>query len=129
MTQSTDATLNNPLLLIVDDERVVCDAIARHLKDQGYDVLVAYSGASAIEMIQKHDIDIALLDIRMPKINGFGVLDVLKKKTPNAKAIMMTSYADITSAVDAISKGAIDILSKPVDIDEIIMTVRRCLES
>jgi len=114
-------------ILIVDDERIVCDAIARHLREAGYDVVVAYSGMSAMESLDGETFDLALIDIRMPKITGFEVLERLKKGNPDAKAIMMTAYADITSAVNSISQGAYDIISKPVDIDEIVTTIRRCL--
>lgn len=114
-------------ILIVDDERVVCDAIARHLRAAGYDVRVAYSGVSALENLNAARFDLALIDIRMPQITGLKVLDELKRGNPDAKAIMMTAYADITSAVHSISQGAFDIISKPVDIDEIVTTIRRCL--
>lgn len=114
-------------ILIVDDEHVVCDALARQLKDVGYHVVVAYSGTSAIEIIKEQIFDVALIDIRMPKINGFGVLRELRDRSTSTKAIMMTAYADIRSAVDSITLGAIDIISKPVDVDEVIMTISRCL--
>jgi len=112
-------------ILIVDDERVVCDAIGRLLNDRGYRAEVAYGGAAAIEHIEKESFDAVLIDIRMPKVDGFDVLEALKTKRPDSKAIMMTSYADISSAVDSISKGAIDILSKPIDIDELVLTIER----
>lgn len=114
-------------ILVVDDEPVVCDAIARQLREVGYHVMVAYSGMSAIDLIKDQNFDVALIDIRMPKINGFGVLRELREKSAATKAIMMTAYADIRSAVDSITLGAIDIISKPVDVDEVIMTISRCL--
>jgi DNA-binding NtrC family response regulator len=113
-------------LLVVDDERVVCDAIARHLRDAGFETHVAYSGIAAMEILRDAVFDAALIDIRMPRISGFQVLEQLKKGNPDAKAIMMTSYADISSAVYSIAQGAEDIISKPVDIDEVVTTVRRC---
>lgn len=125
MTKNPDKTM----ILIVDDEKVVCDALARHMREAGFEVLVAHSGTAAIEHIKSSPVEVALIDIRMPGIDGFGVLDSLKEFRPDAKAVMMTSYADIKSAVDSISRGAIDILSKPVDREEVLLTVRRCLES
>ncbi|MDH7516103.1 MAG: response regulator [Bacteroidota bacterium] len=115
-------------ILVVDDERIVCDALARHLRGAGFDVMVAYGGAAALDILAAHPVDLALIDIRMPKVTGFDVLETLKRDQPAAKAVMMTAYADIRSAVDLISRGAVDILSKPVDVDEVIMTVRRWLE-
>jgi two-component system, NtrC family, response regulator HydG len=115
-------------ILIVDDEQVVCDAIARHLRDAGFDVQVAYSGMTALDVIKDRIFDLALIDIRMPRISGFDVLQALKQKNSEAKAIMMTAFADIKSAVNSISMGASDIISKPVDIDEVILTIQRCFE-
>jgi DNA-binding NtrC family response regulator len=117
------------VVLIVDDEKVVCDALARHMRGAGYDVLVAHNGQTAIDHIAQREVEVALIDIRMPGIDGFGVLEVLKQRRPGAKAVMMTSYADIKSAVESISRGAVDILSKPVDREEVLVTIRRCLET
>lgn len=113
-------------LLIVDDERVVCDALARHLRSAGFETLVAYSGVTALEILREAVFDAALIDIRMPRVTGFQVLEELKRGNPEAKAIMMTAYADISSAVNSIAQGAEDIISKPIDIDEVVSTVRRC---
>lgn len=113
-------------LLVVDDERVVCDAIARHLRNAGFEVHVAYSGVTALEILHESVFDAALIDIRMPRVTGFQVLDRLKQGNAEAKAIMMTAYADISSAVNSIAQGAEDIISKPIDIDEVVSTVRRC---
>jgi DNA-binding NtrC family response regulator len=116
-------------LLIVDDERVVCDAIARHLRNAGFETHVAYSGPTALEILHDSVFDAALIDIRMPRVTGLEVLEQLKRGNPDAKAIMMTSYADISSAVHSIAQGAEDIISKPVDIEEIISTLHRCFTS
>ncbi len=120
---------NVPLakILVVDDEKVICDAIARQLRDVGYFVEAVYSGPAAIEKISAETYDVAIIDIRMPKVNGFGVLRELQEHSPGTKVIMMTAYADIRSAVDSITLGAVDIISKPVDIDEVIMTISRSL--
>jgi DNA-binding NtrC family response regulator len=115
-------------ILIVDDEQVVCDALARHLVKAGFDVTVAYQGSVAIELLGTKRFDLGLIDIRMPRVTGFDVLEALKKLQPAAKAIMMTAYADIKSAVELISRGAVDLVSKPVDTDEVILAIRRCLE-
>lgn len=144
MTESQNATTGPPApdrsddtaarggaqhLLVVDDERVVCDALARHLREEGYMVTTAYSGTAAIDLIGTMRFDLALLDIRMPRVTGHDVLEAMKSISPDTPVVMMTSYADIRSAVELISRGASDILSKPVDIDEVIMTVRRCLSA
>lgn len=114
-------------VLVVDDERVVCNAIARQLRNAGYTVHVAYNGNDAITLLKDQHIDLALIDIRMPKISGFDVLKHIQESTPSTKSIMMTAYADIKSAIDSISFGAVDIISKPLDVDEVILTISRCL--
>jgi DNA-binding NtrC family response regulator len=129
MAGDADARGGTPHLLVVDDERVVCDALARHLREEGYVVTTAYSGTAAIDLIGTMHFELALIDIRMPRVTGHDVLDALKATSPGTPVVMMTSYADIRSAVELISRGASDILSKPVDIDEVIMTVRRCLSA
>ena len=115
-------------ILIVDDEQVVCDALARHLVKAGFEVTVAYQGNTAIELLHTRRFDLGLIDIRMPRVTGFDVLEALKQAQPDAKAIMMTAYADIKSAVELISRGAVDLVSKPVDTDEVILAIRRCLD-
>jgi DNA-binding NtrC family response regulator len=114
-------------VLVVDDERVVCNAIARQLQSAGYLVHVAYNGSDAMSLLDDQRIDLALIDIRMPKISGFDVLKHIQESNPSTKSIMMTAYADIKSAIDSISFGAVDIISKPLDVDEVILTISRCL--
>jgi DNA-binding NtrC family response regulator len=128
VNEGNDAVQDAPIrILIVDDEQVVCDAVARQLRAAGFSVLVAYSGMAALEIIREQPLDLALLDIRMPRITGFDVLRELTTQAPRVKAIMMTAFADIKSAVNCISLGASDIISKPVDIDEVVLSIRRCL--
>lgn len=124
--EQPDIPANNRIL-IVDDEQVVCDAIASHLRSAGFSVQVAYSGMAALEIIKAQRFDLALIDIRMPRVSGFDVLQELRRSLPDARAIMMTAFADIKSAVNSISMGASDIISKPVDIDEVIMAIQRCV--
>ncbi len=114
-------------ILVIDDERVVCDAVTRHLEQAGFSAHTAYNGTAALEFLESHSVDLALIDIRMPKISGFDVLETIISRHPSTRAIMMTSYADIKSAVDAISMGAMDIISKPIDLDEVLLVIHRCL--
>ncbi len=114
-------------VLVVDDEQVVCNAIARQLQNAGYQVEVAYNGTDAIRILDEKTIHLALIDIRMPRISGFDVLKHIQLQRPYTKAIMMTAYADIKSAIDSISFGAVDIISKPIDVDEVVITIGRCL--
>ena len=125
-THTHAGAISDARILIVDDERVVCDALARHLRAAGFNVTVAYGGSMALELLDSDTFELALLDIRMPKVSGFDVLERMMK-IPGSKAIMMTAYADIRSAVDLISRGAVDIISKPLDVDEVISTVNRWL--
>ena len=124
----TSDTTTRHTILVVDDEPDVGNAIARQLQNAGYDVLTAFNGTDAISIVGEHSVDLALIDIRMPKINGFDVLKHIQQHAPETKTIMMTAYADIKSAIDSIAFGAVDIISKPIDVDEVILTIARCLE-
>ena len=127
-TAPTSAARYRHSILVVDDERVVCNAIARQLQNAGYTVHTAYTGTDAIELLKSGAVNLALIDIRMPKVSGFDVLKFIQEHVPATKTIMMTAYADIKSAIDSISFGAVDIISKPVDVDEVILTIGRCLD-
>ena len=115
-------------ILIVDDERAVRATLSKILKAKGYRTDEASSGKEAIEKATSDDFDIVLLDLMMPTINGMDVLIELRKSKPKIKEIMMTGFATVDNAVEAIKNGASDYISKPFNADELDATIRRCLE-
>ncbi len=116
-------------VLIVDDERAVRFALAEVLKKSGFLPLEAANGAQAVEMVKQQPPDAVLLDVAMPGLNGIETLEELKKLASDLPVIIITGHGDITTAVQAIKLGAYDFLTKPPQVDRLIVTIRRALET
>jgi two-component system response regulator PilR (NtrC family) len=99
------------------------------LRRDGYQVIVAQSGTEAIELLQRQPVDLLLSDIRMPDKSGVDVLRAAKAVNPDIVAFMMTAYASTDTAVEAMRLGAVDYFTKPFNMDELRLKVRRHLES
>ncbi len=113
--------INGSTVLVIDDEQNLVKSIKRLLRRYGVDCLAAYSGEEAINALEEQaPVDAVFLDIKMPGMDGIRVLEVITKKWPDIPVIMMTAYATVEMAVDAMKKGAMDFISKPFDHDEII---------
>jgi len=115
-------------ILIVDDDDALRKNIAEVLTGAGYDTKQAASGREAVDIAADADFDVVLLDLIMPKMSGSDVLVELKRVSPRSKVIMITAFASIENAVDAMKRGAADYLSKPFKIDDLLMRVMRVLE-
>lgn len=117
-------------ILIMDDEQLVRNAITDMLKPLGHRIFTAESGAQALEMTQREFFDIALLDIKIPDIDGLQVLSELRKINPNLRCIMLLSgLSDVQIAVTAIKHGAFDYLPKPFTEAEVMKVVTAALQS
>jgi len=114
-------------ILVVDDEYGVRQSFNMILKDQ-YGVLVAENGKEALDIFTKNSIDLILLDIRLPDINGLDLLEKIKGIDPNTEVVMVTAVKEITTAVKAIKLGAYDYVVKPFIVEDIINIVNRVLE-
>ncbi len=101
-------------ILIVDDEPRVVQTFARNLKVAGYKVKSALDGAEAIEIYEEEHPDITLADVRMPKVDGFGVLKKIREDDPHAEVILVTGHGDLDMAIEALRAGASDFIPKPV---------------
>ena len=106
-------------ILIVDDEQDLLETMTKRMRKRGMQVLSASSGPEAIELIQQEPIDVVLLDVRMPQMNGIDVLKRIKELKPMVAVVMLTGHASIDSAVTGIEYGAFDYLIKPVDFDSL----------
>ena len=117
-------------ILVVDDEAIVRESIRDWLKDAGYQVATAESGEEALEMIDKQDFSMLVLDLRLPGMHGLKVLKEVKAKRPNIKSIIITAYPADLSQTEAKKLGAIDYLIKPVfpaDLEKLIReTLAQC---
>ena len=115
-------------ILIVDDDGAVQYSLSVMLKRYNYTCLVASSGAEAIGMIGKSGVDLVLLDLVMPELDGLETLSELKKIDPDLPVVMITGRGDIDAAVRATKLGAYDFIAKPVDATRLVQTVQRAIE-
>ncbi len=115
-------------VLIVDDEAMIRANLERLLKPNGYYTVAAASGDEALEILASQEIGIVLLDIRMPGISGLEVLSHLHKNYPDIAVIMATAMSDVTTAVDAMKAGAYDFITKPFNLDDVILRVAKARE-
>ncbi|MCP4544585.1 MAG: response regulator [Chloroflexi bacterium] len=115
-------------VLIVDDEEDLAFILADTLESRGYQIEVAHSAQSAREKADSFNAQVALLDIRLGHDNGVSLITELAETHPNILCIMMTAYAGVGSAVEAIHRGAYDYLQKPLDMRYLLATLERCFE-
>ena len=123
------ADRRRPRILVVDDERSMRELLAIVLRREGYDVLLAESGKSAIATLEKEPVDILISDIKMPDLSGVEVLRAAKRVDQDILGIMITAFASTETAVEAMRLGACDYLSKPFDVDLLRMKVREKIEN
>jgi two-component system response regulator HydG len=114
-------------ILVADDEKAHRLMLRAHLEREGFDVVEASDGQDAIAKVAERIVDLVLMDIRMPVIDGMEALAKIKKLNPAVPVIIMTAYGSIGSAVEALKSGAEDYLSKPLDMDELIFKVNKAL--
>jgi len=116
-------------ILIVDDDDFVRAGFARELAAAGYEVATAENGQAALALLAESDFDTALVDIRMPGIDGLTVVREGLKIAPETRMIVITGYASIDTAVEALRRGAYDYLRKPCQSQELIATAARAIEN
>src|SRR3954451_5994903 len=108
-----------PLLLVVDDELPVLKVVERLAAKAGFDVATCASGAEAMRTLMRKPVDLAMVDLRMPDVNGLDLLRQIRTSVPGCEVILMTAYAAVDSAVEAIKLGAREYLTKPFDFDRL----------
>ncbi|MCQ2154739.1 MAG: sigma-54 dependent transcriptional regulator [Bacteroidales bacterium] len=115
-------------ILIIDDERSVRGSLGEILRDEGYEVEVAETGAEGIEKVDKQHFDVIFCDIKMPGMDGIEVLDKLGAMGVDSAIVMISGHGDIETAVDCIKKGAFDFIPKPLDLNRTLITIRNASE-
>ncbi len=110
-------------ILIVEDDVAFCTMLKTFLKKKGFETETAFSGKEASTKFEKTYFDLVLTDVRLPDKDGITLLEEIKRVNKNTQVIIMTGYAEINMAVDAIKKGAFDYLSKPFNPDEILQVI------
>ena len=118
-----------PVLLVVDDDQVARELLAETLGREGYRVRVAGGGEEAVRLAGGEPFDMALVDLRMPDLDGLAVLKQLAMIQPDLPVVILTAFATIETAIEAVNTGAFDYLSKPFRMEEIKIVVRRTLDA
>jgi two-component system response regulator HydG len=120
-------TQTNPLILVVDDEVDTCRNLSDILTDLGYQVDVAHDGPAALELVRRHPYDVALLDLKMPGMDGLMLYREIKKLRAGTVAIIVTAYAGGATTEEAVAAGAWQVVPKPVDFPRLLGLVDRAL--
>ncbi|WP_103069328.1 sigma-54-dependent transcriptional regulator [Aquimarina sediminis] len=116
-------------ILIVEDDVAFCTMLKTFLQKKEYEVSTAFSGNEAIPKIKKETFDVVLADVRLPDSDGITLLDEILQQNSNTQVIIMTGYAEINMAVNAIKQGAFDYVSKPFNPDTILHTIEKALDT
>ena len=115
-------------ILIVDDEKTIRDSLKMIMDEEGFTTDTAGDGEEALQKIKETEFDIVITDIKMPKMDGMQLLETATKISPETFFIIMTAYASVKTAIDALRNGAYDYLIKPVEFDDVIIRVKRLIE-
>ncbi|MBT3354442.1 MAG: response regulator, partial [Candidatus Scalindua sp.] len=122
--------MNNKIrVLVVDDEPKICHLIEELLKLEGYQVDVSFSGMDALQMLKRDDYQMMLTDLKMPGIDGLELIKKAKVESPEIRAIMVTGYATVDTAVQSLRHGVDDYITKPFNIFELKKAVKQTLHT
>lgn len=116
---------SKPRLMVVDDESGHRQMIRAVMEDEGYQVYEAENGRKCLDLLKKNPVDVILLDMKMPVLDGMGTLEEIKKSKPAPPVIMLTAFGSVGSAVESMKTGAFDYLTKPADIEELKVVVKK----
>lgn len=111
-------------LLIVDDEVGYVNVLSNRLRKRNVDVTKSFSGTEAIQVLRRHDFDVAVLDLKMEDMDGIEVLKIFKKMDPEMAVIMLTGHGSETAAKEGIEYGAFDYLLKPCELEELLAKIK-----
>ncbi len=107
-------------VLLVDDEEEFVDTLVRRLRKRKLDVQAFTSGREAVEFLKQHTVEVVVLDVKMPDMDGITTLKEIKKIKPDVEVIMLTGHASMEVAMEGMESGAFDYLMKPIEIDELL---------
>ena len=124
----TLCSIQSSRVLVVDDEEIARQNLEYILRKEGHQVSTAANGEEALDQVKSHDFDLVLTDLKMDRVDGLQLLESVKRLSPHTEIIMVTGYATVSTAVDALRKGAAHYLSKPIKLDELRETVREIID-
>lgn len=111
--------MERPRILLVDDEVAFADNLLKLLSKRGYDVIVVYNGADAVNMVGEKEFDVIILDMKMPGMDGIATLKEIRKIAPLVEVVILTGHGSVESGIEGMQLGAFDFLMKPVRIDDL----------
>jgi len=120
--------MDKPRILLVDDDKNTADGLKKILLQDGYDTGCTYTGNEALDLIEAEHFDIVITDMKLPDISGFSIIEKVKKENIDIAVVMITAFSSIQTAIDAMKKGADDYLTKPVNIEELELILKKILE-
>ena len=118
-----------PSILVIDDDASIAETLDLYLTEEGYKVRTALTGTEGLNKYVQEQSDVVILDIRLPDISGFTVLEDLKEENENVKVIMITAFHDMETTINAMKSGAFDYIHKPVNVDELDLAIKKALKS
>jgi len=116
-------------ILVIDDDASIRETLDLYLTEEGYKVETAETGTDGLNKYVKNPSDVVILDIRLPDVDGFSVLEDLKEENENVKVIMITAFHDMETTINAMKGGAFDYIHKPVNVDELDIAIKKALKS
>lgn len=120
--------LHRPSVLIIDDDKGMCKTLSRILELDGYNITTVNTASEGIDLVKERDWNIALLDIKLPDIEGVELLGIIRSTAPDLSVIMMTAYASTENAIRALNRGADAFVTKPFDIEELRAIVKKSID-
>jgi len=120
--------MEKPRILLVDDDKNTANGLTKILLQDGYDTGCVYTGKEALNLIATEHFDIVITDMKLPDISGFSIIEKVKKKDIDIAVVMITAFSSIQTAIDAMKKGADDYLTKPVNIEELELILKKIWE-
>src|SRR5215470_3275169 len=115
-------------ILIIDDEKAIRKTLSEILSYEGYKIEEAGDGEEGLKRFREKNYDVVLCDIKMPKLDGIEFLDKAREANPDIPVIMISGHGTIETAVEAVKKGAFDYISKPPDLNRLLITIRNAME-
>ena len=119
----------NLKILIAEDEEITLKHLIYSLESEGHAVTGTKNGLDALKRLEKDEFDILITDVKMPEMDGLALLGEVKNKYPNIQVIVITGFGSIESAVNAMTKGAIDYITKPFNLDELNLKMEKIQEN
>lgn len=116
--------MDNPIVLFVDDEVEYLEVMIKRMDKRGLTVSGAASGEEALDWLRQHSVDVVVLDVKMPGLDGIQTLREIKKIKPRVEVIMLTGHASLDAANEGMALGAFDYIMKPVNIDDLLHKIQ-----